>query len=151
MKVVIRCQRCDPLLIDSLKCTIIAHAIVLLIPSPTVASFYITPLYRNISKAIRSTTKASVYHKGSPIYEENRNVLNGLCANIFPELVVVPKSSEDVSKIVVISRYYQVPISVRSGGHSFICASTKPGNMIWFQDACHVNLCCIRSFVIVFI
>ena len=132
MKIITR--RFGLLLIDSLKCTIIAYTIVLLITSPISVCFYITPLYRDISKAIRSTTKASVYHKGSSIYEKRRKVSNGLCANIFPDLVVVPKLTEDVSKVVQISRHYQVPISVRSGGHSFVCTSTKPGNIIWVQD-----------------
>ena len=99
--------------------------------SPIATSFHISPLYRDISKLIRSTSTASVYHKGSPYYEKRRKVKNGLCANIYPDLVVVPKSTIDVSKIVKISRHYQVPISVRSGGHSFICTSTKPGNIVW--------------------
>ena len=111
------------------NCVVTIYAIVLLISSPVAISFYTSPLYRDISKLIRSTSTASVYHKGSPYYEKRRQVKNGLCTNIYPDLVVVPKSTMDVSKIVKISRHYQVPISVRSGGHSFLCTSTRPGNI----------------------
>ena len=37
----------------------------------------------------------------------------------------MPKSTEDVANIVKISRRYKVPLSVRSGGHSYICANIK--------------------------
>ena len=81
----------------------------------------------NISNNIRLTTRADVHVKGSSSYEIRRKVSNGLCQSIFPDLVVVPKSTDDVSKIVQIARRYNVSISIRSGGHSFICTSIKPG------------------------
>jgi len=40
---------------------------------------------------------------------------------------VAPKSVGDVSRIVKIARNFDVPLSVRSGGHSFLCHSIKPG------------------------
>ena len=40
---------------------------------------------------------------------------------------VAPKSVGDVSRIVKIARNFDVPLSVRSGGHSFLCRSIKPG------------------------
>ena len=84
-------------------------------------------LYNEIGSVIKLKTRAGVYLKGSFIYNKRRQVRNGACNNIYPDLVAVPKSTKDVSKLVSIARYYKVPISVRSGGHSFLCQSTKPG------------------------
>ena len=89
---------------------------------------YTPPIYRQISYDIRSETNAYVHLKGSKFYERRRKVKNGLCKYIFPDVVVVPKSTKDVAEIIKISRRYEVPISVRSGGHSFLCQSIKPGN-----------------------
>lgn len=110
------------------KCTIISYTPTILIHLPVVFSSYPLPFYKHISDVIRSKTRAYVHLKGSPIYEKRRKVSNGLCVNIYPDVVVVPKSTKDVSEIVKISRHYQVPISVRSGGHSFLCQSIKPGS-----------------------
>ena len=81
--------------------------------------------YKKISHDIISKTDADVYWRGSPAYNRRRKVENGLCSNIFPDLVVVPKSTKAVAYIVKISRQYNVPLSVRSGGHSYICANLK--------------------------
>ena len=82
--------------------------------------------YKKISHQIVRATGADVYEQGLPGYYERRKVLNGLCASVFPDLVVVPKTTNDVAKIVKISRQNNVPLSVRSGGHSYICANIKP-------------------------
>ena len=84
-------------------------------------------LYNEISSVIKSKTSAGVYLKGSFIYNKRRQVRNGACNNIYPDLVAVPKSTKDVSKLVSIARLYNVSISIRSGGHSYVCQSTKPG------------------------
>ena len=89
---------------------------------------YTPTVYSKIKKVIHSKTRAGIYLKGSYIYEKRRRVHNGACANIYPDVIVVPKSTRDVSNIVSIARYYNVPISVRSGGHTYMCQSTKPGN-----------------------
>ena len=82
--------------------------------------------YTEICLDIKSVTKADVYDKWSPNYNVTRMTENDLCNSILPDLIVVPKSTKDVSSIVKISRKYKVPLSVRSGGHSYICASIKP-------------------------
>ena len=81
--------------------------------------------YKRVYHDIKSLTSSYVYWKGSPKYNKERIVENGLCNNIFPDLIVVPKSTNDVASIVKISRRYKVPLSIRSGGHSYICASIK--------------------------
>ena len=92
-----------------------------------ISSFHTSSIYKQISNVIHKNTNAYVYLRGSPYYEKRRKVKNGLCKYIFPDMVVAPKSSEDVSIIVKTARNFNVPISVRSGGHSFLCQSIKQG------------------------
>ena len=82
--------------------------------------------YINIFHHLLRGTDADVHLKGSPSYYDTIKVENGLCRNILPDLVVVPKSTKDVATIVRISRRYGAPLSVRSGGHSYICSNIKP-------------------------
>ena len=72
-----------------------------------------------------SLPTSAVYKRGSFGYFERKLTQNGLCSNIFPDLIVVPKSTHDVSSILKLSRKYHVPISVKSGGHSYICSNIK--------------------------
>ena len=51
-------------------------------------------------------------------------VYNGECRNT-PEVVVVAGSSEDVAKVVQFVRDEKVELSVRSGGHSYACTSSR--------------------------
>ena len=111
-----------------LLCVIVSYIHVMYVTnSSNVLPSYKKVIYMNILDHIRSETRADAHLKGSTTYENRRKVSNGLCQDIFPDLVVAPKSTEDVSKIVKISRRYNVSISIRSGGHSFLCTSTKPG------------------------
>ena len=59
--------------------------------------------YSDISRVILTTTNANVYNKGTYQYNEKRIVHNGLCKNVFPDLVVEPTSTEDVSRIIKIA------------------------------------------------
>ena len=81
--------------------------------------------YENVYREIKSYTYSDVYQKGSRNYKRRKRTQNGWCSHISPDLIVVPKSTEDVANIVKISRRYKVPLSVRSGGHSYICANIK--------------------------
>ena len=74
--------------------------------------------------------KGQVLVRGSVAYEKRRLIHNGLCTHLFPDWIVVPERTEDVVEIVKITNKYNVPISVRSGGHSFTCTSTKQGKMV---------------------
>ena len=74
--------------------------------------------FKKIYYELKTRTNSGVYWRGSPVYNQRRIMENGLCNNMFPELIVAPKSTEDVATIVKISRKYKIPISVRSGGHS---------------------------------
>ena len=81
--------------------------------------------YDKVYNDIKSATYSIVYRKGSIGYNKRKITQNGLCSNISPDLIVVPKSTRDVANIVKISRWYNIPLSVRSGGHSYICANIK--------------------------
>ena len=115
------------------------------------SSFHTSSLYKHISKVLRKETNAYVYLRGSPYYEKRRKVKNGLCKYIFPDMVVAPKSSEDVSIIVKTARKFNVPISVRSGGHSFLCQSIKPGRNKKSNQHVLIGLCyAVGSFAFYF-
>ena len=80
-----------------------------------------------VSHIIKFCTRANVHMQGSVSYKAAQKVHNGLCRNILPDIIVAPQSTEDVSRIVKISRHYATPISVRSGGHSYICNGIRHG------------------------
>ena len=81
--------------------------------------------YGNVYREIKGLTYSDVYQKGSKNYRKRKLTQNGWCSHISPDLIVVPKSTSDVANIVKISRRYNIPLSVRSGGHSYICANIK--------------------------
>ena len=86
---------------------------------------YINDFYTKIYHEIRHSTSAYVFRKGSQPYKKQKITQNGWCSHISPDLIIVPKSTYDVSTIVKIARYYEIPLSVRSGGHSYICSNIK--------------------------
>ena len=86
-------------------------------------------IYKYIASVIHSQTKSYVYLKGKNFYERRRKVKNGLCKYICPDIVVAPKLTPDVSQIIKMASDIDVPISVRSGGHSFLYRIIKPGDI----------------------
>ena len=85
-----------------------------------------SPLGKELSRSI----KGEVLVRGSVAYEKRRLIHNGLCTHLYPDWIVVPERTEDVVEIVKITNKYNVPMSVRSGGHSFTCTSTKQGKIL---------------------
>lgn len=82
-----------------------------------------------LSSALQKAVKGKVHIKGSVGYEKRRLIHNGLCTHLYPDLIVVPKSTEDVAAIVKTANKYKTGLSVRSGGHSFTCTSTRQGRL----------------------
>ena len=70
--------------------------------------------YSEIIQLLEYSTNANVFIKGSHSYRRKRRIHNGLCHSLFPELIVEPKSTYDVSQIIKIARSKFVPISVTS-------------------------------------
>lgn len=80
-----------------------------------------------IANIIQYETSANVHLPGTEEYKRRR-VQNGTCSNIYPDMIVVPRSDDDISKIVQISTIVGVPISVTSEGRSYnLCKSVKSG------------------------
>ena len=86
--------------------------------------------YSDIIQQLKYSTNANIYIKGSHLYNNKRRIHNGLCDNLFPDVIVEPKSTYDVSEIVKISLDSKIPLSVRSGGHSYVCGSVRNGRLI---------------------
>ena len=54
---------------------------------------------------------------------------NADCNGILPLLVVRPSTEEDIALTVRRSTTFGLPLSVRSGGHSYTCDGIKPGSV----------------------
>ena len=87
---------------------------------------------RLIIKTIAEMTKSSVkvYQPGTKGYNAKRKVHNGLCVHMKPSLIAVPKTTKDVSALVRVANLFKMDISVRSGGHSYVCTSIRNGKTI---------------------
>ena len=86
-----------------------------------------------IVEELDAKIKGHVYPKGSSRYEFHRPVHNGACSHLYPLMIAVPESSEDVSQIIQTARKYNLETSVRSGGHSFVCQGIK-------QNSRHIDV-----------
>ena len=84
---------------------------------------------QDLVSVLQNAITGRVFPRGTYGYEKRRIVHNGLCAHIFPDIIVTPHTTEDVSAIVKIARQYNQVISIRSGGHSFTCTSLKQGKI----------------------
>ena len=73
--------------------------------------------------------RGAIHTPGSKQFHSLRKIRNGACDRIVPLLIARPRSTQDVAVAVKVSRMYQKPISVRSGGHSFTCTSLKHGSL----------------------
>lgn len=76
---------------------------------------------------LKHRIQGQVLTKGSLNYEKRRLVHNGLCTHLYPDWIVVPVSTKDVSETVRTAVKHNVSLSVRSGGHSFTCTGIKQG------------------------
>jgi len=70
--------------------------------------------------------------KGDSDYESRRLVMNAACTDE-PAVIVRPTSEADVSVIVKAAKDANMPISIRSGGHSYTCTNIK-------QDSVHLDM-----------
>ena len=82
-----------------------------------------------VAKILEEHTSGKVYPRGTIYFEKRRIVHNGLCDDRRPDIVVVPHTTLDVAKTVKIARDNYMEISVRSGGHSFLCNNIKRGGI----------------------
>ena len=87
----------------------------------------VTKSWQQYIEELRKSLIGPIFIKGTKEYEKRRLVHNALCESLYPDMIAVPKSTLDVSNILKITDRYDVPISVRSGGHSYTCTSIKQG------------------------
>ena len=73
--------------------------------------------------------RGDAYHQGERMFDVYRLTKNGECNHIKPWAIVRPKDTQDVSTVIKVVRKLNLPISVRSGGHSYICQSTRAGTV----------------------
>ncbi len=91
----------------------------------------------NVNNASRDVVKAlrahgfvgTIYTKGTQGYQKLRLVVNGACNHRYPLVIVRPVNTYDVAAGVKVARLFNLPVSVRSGGHSYICMSIKDGSL----------------------
>jgi len=85
-----------------------------------------------IESALRANQfSGSVFSRGSHAYERLRRVVNGACHHgRYPAAVARPRDTADVAAAVKAARQLNLPLGVRSGGHSYNCASLKHGSLL---------------------
>eukprot|EP00092_Neocalanus_flemingeri_P022800 GFUD01024724.1.p1 GENE.GFUD01024724.1~~GFUD01024724.1.p1 ORF type:complete len:607 (-),score=100.10 GFUD01024724.1:109-1884(-) len=82
----------------------------------------------SLKSSLESVLSGIVITQWDAQYEEFRAIHNPACCQK-PLLIVRPVDSQDVSKSVKFSRQHGLPLSVRSGGHSYTCTSLKNGGI----------------------
>jgi hypothetical protein len=88
--------------------------------------------HHKVAEIIKYETSAEVHLPGSPEYTRRR-VRNGTCKAIFPDMIIVPKFENDISRVLQISNIIGVPISVKSEGRSYnLCKTVNPGKHFAF-------------------
>ena len=92
------------------------------------------PQFSKFAQKLVRNLDGEVFAKGSIGYEKRRLIHNGLCTHIYPDWIVVPANTEDVALVIRLTNKYKIPISVRSGGHSFTCSSIKKGKLPKFLN-----------------
>ncbi len=93
-----------------------------------------TPDGEEIARALRERGfVGGVYPKHAYGYENFRRVANGACNHRYPRVIVRPASTYDVSVAVKVAKELRLPVSVRSGGHSYTCMSIR-------HDSLHFDL-----------
>jgi len=69
-----------------------------------------------------------VYVPGTSGYQSRKLVMNAACTDE-PAIIVVPNTDLDVAAAVKAAKNSGLPLSVRSGGHSYTCNSIKQGSL----------------------
>ena len=77
---------------------------------------------------LKSTVKGRVLIPGTLAYDEAIKVHNRVCVNT-PDAVLVPACEKDVVQDVHIVRENVLELSVRSGGHSYSCTSSRQSGL----------------------
>jgi FAD/FMN-containing dehydrogenase len=80
-------------------------------------------------KMVNAKIKGHVYPRATFQYDKHRGVHNALCSDRYPDFVALPETTMDVVTLVRAAKTYGLEISVKSGGHSYICNGIKHGGL----------------------
>ena len=84
----------------------------------------------SVRKALKANGfQGTIHTQDSEKFNSLRKIQNGACDKIVPLVIARPRSTQDVALAVRVSKTHHLPISVRSGGHSFTCTSLKHGSL----------------------
>lgn len=74
-----------------------------------------------------SSLPSETYRPGSREYEALRRGFNMAYDDVRPTLITLPRTDEDVARVLEACRRQGLPLHLRSGGHSFEDTNTGPG------------------------
>ena len=77
---------------------------------------------------LKAKVKGKLLTQSSSDYHEITKVHNGVCINK-PIVIVVPDNERDVVEVVRLVSIHSLDLSVRSGGHSYACTSSRVGGL----------------------
>lgn len=102
----------------------------MLLNSPISALCVNSTSSRNVQTALNllQAQSGTVYLIGSTDYEARVPLMNAACDER-PDIIVTPRTDQDVSVAILAARDTGCPLSVRSGGHSYTCNSIKEGGI----------------------
>lgn len=108
--------------------TLIAAAAVLCKYTSSHKPGVVVPLSDESCQFFRQDMDGDVLCDALDISKYTFNWGNADCSGILPSIIIRPKSDEDIARTVQRSASLGIPVSVRSGGHSYVCDSIKQGS-----------------------
>jgi FAD/FMN-containing dehydrogenase len=81
-------------------------------------------------RSLRRKLTGTVTRRGAAAYDEERLLFDRRFDAVMPEAIARVASESDIAHCLAFAKRYDLPLRVRSGGHSYIGASTGPGLVI---------------------
>ncbi|HEX3823655.1 MAG TPA: FAD-dependent oxidoreductase [Mycobacteriales bacterium] len=81
-------------------------------------------------RSLRRKLHGSLSRPGSTGYDEARLLFDRRFDSVMPAAIARVASEADVAQCLSFAEHYRLPVRLRSGGHSYIGASTGPGLVI---------------------
>lgn len=83
---------------------------------------------------LRATLKhqgfqGAIFVPGEIGYHKFRRGHTGTCKFAFPKLVTRPRNASDVAFVVMLAKAENISLSVRSGGHGYLCQHLKNNSL----------------------
>jgi len=102
-------------------------------PRACVISLAVAEVVADLCHDLKKHTKGQVMCKDSEDFNPQQNysfdTFNPRCEALMPNIVVEPTDSHDVKKTVKFAVKHGKEISVRGGGHSYVCNGFKEGSV----------------------